>query len=674
MSEPRPSRYPLLRRRRRARGGRRVWRPGPRLRLGIVLVAALVVLGGVVSLALRPSPPSADHLFARSLAALERGNIHAAYADAQAAARAAPQAGIVQAVLARTLIDLGEGAAAEAALDRAVAVGLPNGRLHQLRAAASLLQGDPDAALAHVAQAEPAYADYALRVRARALAAKGQGAAAQAELGDLLSRSPGDGAAWADLGRIRLSAGEVGGAAAAAAQAVRMARRDPAALTLQGEVVRSRYGLVGALPWFEAALRSDAYYHPALIEYAGTLGDAGRATDAVAATRRALVSRPGSQQAYYLQAVIAARAGNRVLARRLLQLTGGVIGNTPGVMLLDGALAFADRQDEQAAGIWRRLVAAQPMNVTARRLLANALLRSGDAAGALDVIRPIVLRGDADGYALRLAAHASAALGQHAQAAQLLDRAASGQRGPSTIFQSADALGALQAEASRAAGDPTYALGVIRGLASGGNLSQAVAQARALVAAAPGAPAAQLAYGDTLAASGRYAEAVAAYGRAADLSFDEPALLRLLDAYGRLNRPRDAAATLALYLSQNPQSTVGARILGGWQLGGGEVGAAIETLEGVRAAAGDREAGLLADLARAYALIGEGAVARIYGRAAYALAPMSAAVTDAYGVALIAAGDRNGARQLLDKAVALAPGDAAIRAHRAEIGGAAAAR
>src|SRR3569833_537556 len=64
------------------------------------------------------------------------------------------------------------------------------------------------------------------------------------------------------------------------------------------------------------------------------------------------------------------------------------------------------------------------MNVTARRLLGAALLRSGDAKGALDVLRPIALRGDADSYTLALVGRAFEATGERDWAANFLDRSA----------------------------------------------------------------------------------------------------------------------------------------------------------------------------------------------------------------------------------------------------------
>ncbi|MFN3433385.1 MAG: tetratricopeptide repeat protein, partial [Sphingomonas sp.] len=499
--------------------------------------------------------------------------------------------------------------------------------------------------------------------RARATARRGDAAAAAALLDGWLVVHPRDAEAWSDLGRIRLDAGDIAAATSAAARAARAAPGDPVPLTLQAEIVRTRYGLTAALPWFEAALSRDAYYHPALIEYAATLGDSGRYADMLAATRRALAARPGSPQALYLQAVLAARAGRFGLARDMLQRAGPDIAALPGAALLGGALDRSAGRSELAIGTWRQLAADQPLNVTVRRLYGEALLRSGDVQGALDQLRPIALRADADADTLTLVARAFEALGDRDNAAIFLDRAAAGAQGSAAVFASDDGAAAALAAAADDPGDPNYLLGAIRAQLTGGDVVAAVAQARALVAASPGAPAAQLALGDALAVGGRFAEAAPVYARAAALAFDEPTMLRLVDAWSRAGRPRDAAAVLSLYLQQNPQSLTGRRILGHWQATAGDADAAIETLEGVRRTVGNRDAALLADLAIAYAAGDEAPVARRYAQAAYRLAPMNAAVCDAYATALAADGDPGAARQLAAKALALAPADPRIAAH-----------
>jgi Flp pilus assembly protein TadD len=370
--------------------------------------------------------------------------------------------------------------------------------------------------------------------------------------------------------------------------------------------------------------------------------------------------------------VIAARAGKPDLARRLLAATGGALDAMPGALLLGGAVDAATGRGEEAVTRWRRLVAAQPMNIAARRLLGAALLQSGDPTGALDVLRPVALRGDADSYALLVAARGWEAASRRTVAAGLIDRSMAVAAAEPALFASDENAGALLASAAVRPGDPTYALSLIRAATTGGDTGAGLSRARALAAAAPRDPAALLALGDVLAAAGRDGEAAIAYRRAADLRFDEPTALRLIDQLSRARRPDEAAAALALYLGQNPQSVSARRVLGHWQVSSGRWNEAIETLEGVRRQIGNRDAALLADLALAYAGDdangGGGAVARRYGRAAYALAPMNPSVADAYGVALAADGAVGPARQLFDKAIALAPGNPVYLAHRRQLG------
>ena len=96
-----------------------------------------------------------------------------------------------------------------------------------------------------------------------------------------------------------------------------------------------------------------------------------------------------------------------------------------------------------------------------------------------------------------------------------------------------------------------------------------------------------MALGDVLAATGRAGEAATVYARAADLQFDEPIAMRLIDALGRAGKRQDAAAALALYLHENPQSLVGteldiiaAVVLGGASIFGGR-GSVLGTVLGV---------------------------------------------------------------------------------------------
>lgn len=633
----------------------------------------LATLGGALLVAFATTVPAradagaARLALAQSLASFRIGNISAARNHAQEAIRADPDWGLAHAVLARMFLALGDGIAAEGELDRARNAGFDIARAHQLYADAWLQQGDAKRALAEAARAQPQFAGYALRIAARALAAQGDMPAAQRTLAGVLAASPGDAAAWSDLGRVRYNSGDIAGAIDAARRATAIDPANLEALTLRGELVRGQYGLVAALPWFENALRRDAYYHPALIEYASTLGDAGRYEDMLAATRDALAARPDSAQAYYLQAVLAARAGDDDLARGLMQRTAGKLADMPGALLLGGTLDYEAGGYEQAIGKWRELVARQPMNITARRLLGAALLRSGDTKGALDILRPVALRGDADSYTLSLVGRAFERNGERDWAAKFLDRAAFPLRTAATPFGSDDSLTVLGNAMRQAPGDPARSVDYLRGLVDTGNAAAALAEAQGIARDHPGAPAAQLALGDTLMAQGRYADAAAAYRHAADIHFDEPTMLRAVDALDRAGHRPEAANVLALFLSQNPQNIAAQRLAAHWQIAAGEWDAAIATLEGLRDRIGNRDAALLAELAYAYIGDDDGDTGLSYAKASYALAPLNPAATDSYGWALYQNGNVEGARQLLEKAVVIAPEHAMLRWHLGQV-------
>ena len=647
--------------------------PTPSLKgrgLSAVAVAAVASLLGFVTLtaSAHADGATARQELAISLGLFKQGQATAARSHALKAVTADPGWGLAHAVLARTYLALGEGVAAEGELGRARDAGFDISRAHQLYAHAWLLQGDAKRALGEVDKAQPRYRLYALRVGARALAAQGKLPEAQRLLAKILESTDGaDGMAWTDLGRVRQQSSDIAGALAAADRALSIDRGNVDALVLRGELVRGQYGLIAALPWFETALKVDPWRHDALIEYAATLGDAGRYSAMLRATRRALAARPGSPQALYLQAVLAARAENDDLARSLLQRTNGALVGQPGPLLLGGMLDYRAGAYQQAIDQWRGLLSLQPMNLVARRLLGAALFKSGDPRGALAVLRAIAVRGDADSYVLGLAGQAFEATNERDWAARLLDRAAVPLRAVATPFGSDIPLEAAAGALDQRPDDPVLAVHYVRGLIDTGRLGAALGEAQQLVRQAPGAPQAHLLVGDTLMQMQRYRDAAAAYGRAANLRFDEGTMLRTVDAYDRAGDQRRAAIVLALFQAQNPTNVAALRLAAHWQIAAGEWDAAIDGLEGLRARLGNRDATLLAELAYAYAGNDELDAARLYGAAAYRLAPLNPAATDAFGWALYQAGESKAALELMRKAVSIAPGHSGLRWHIAQV-------
>lgn len=648
---------------------RRRWRvPGWLKRALVATILGAILAGaawGIEHWLTMPHPKRAPNEIVAALSEYRRGNLSAARAAAARARYDDPTAARAHALQARFDLALGDGAAGEAELDRAVATGFAPQKLHQLYAEAWLLQGDPARALAEAARTPPLFAPYAIRVMARAEAAGGDLPAARTRLEDWLDTHHDDAAAWGELARLRRESGDNGGADAAISRALELDNHDAKALTLKGELVRDRYGLEASLAWFDAALRIDPANPDTLLAKAATLGDLGHYQAMLDASRRALGERPGDPMAYYLQAVLAARAGNDALARVLMARTGDALNDMPGAQLLSGALAYRAGADQQAADKWGTLSAAQPFNLAVRRLLGSALLRAGNPDDALDALRPIGLRADADSYTLTLIGRAFEAEGKRDWAARFLDRAASSTRPSPAPLGIDEPLSGLAAAADSAPGNPVAQLSLIRGFIEAGQNPTALRHAQALARGASGSAQAQTVLGDTLWVIGRRDEAAEAYQRAANLDFDEPAMLRLVEALDATGKRDAAQHALALFLSQNPGDIAARRLAAAWQIAAHDWPAAIATLEGLRQTIGNRDAAILGQLALAYAETDDTTKAVDYGAAAYRLAPMNPGVVDAYGVALAVSGDHDGARQLLSKAASLAPGDPKITEHLA---------
>ena len=632
-------------------------------------IFALVAVVGTVAMATAPAHADdqagkAD--VARALTLIEAGNATAARDAAVAAVRAAPRWGLAHAVHARTLVAVEDGVGAEAALARAFEGGFDRSRAQALLGEAQLLRGAPDRAVETLAKAPPAYAAYAARIRGRAYAAMGRGGDAAAAFAQSRRLNPADARLWTDIARHNHANGDIGNAIRAATRAVELDARQPETLRIRALLVREQFGLIAALPWFERALARDPQHHDTLIDYAATLGDAGRTIDMLDAVRRAMRARGNSSQGYYLQAVLAARAGDFATARSILAKAGSGVDAVPGAVMLAGVLDLEAGGHEQAIEKLRPLVARQPLNLNARRLLATAYLRADASRNAIQILAPAIARPDADSESLLLAARGYERIGDRVRAAQLSDRAAAPVRLPPTAVAEGGMLSVLASAAGAQPGNPTAAVALVRGLIASGDRTAAFGRAQALVQRNPGVPEAHLVVGDVEMLSGNVDGARAAYATAASLRFDEPTMLRLVESQEKSGRAADAAQTLALFLSQNPINVAALRLGARWQLASGEYDAAIDALEEVRFRTGNRDAALLAELAMAYTGAEDTDTARVYAAAAYRLAPGNPAVADAYGWTLSKADEPRAAVALLAKAATLAPDHAVIRWHLAQ--------
>ncbi|MDT9599177.1 tetratricopeptide repeat protein [Sphingosinicella rhizophila] len=617
---------------------------------------------------------SAEAAYRKGLLALEQGQPRTARIEFLNAIKAQPGNGRIRIAQALTYLQLGDGIAAEAELVRARQLGVSVSDTGHLMAHALILQDQPDRAVAEAKQAGPAYAAYAARMRGRAAMLLGDEQDALAAFEDALAAAPSDSAAWTDLARFRRSTGDLAAAIAAADKAAKLDPRSVEALTLRGELTRRQYGLGAALPWFDRAIEIDPDNVGVLLERAITYGDLGRMGAMLADARKVLAIAPGNPVAYYLQAMLAARGRNFELADAIFRRTKGALDDQPAAMLLAGAIAFETGSTAEAVKWLDRLVALQPDNGKARRLLAAAHMRAGDADAVLAVLRPLADRPDADAYTLTLMGQALASKGDREGASLYYARAAQpASRNASALLADPldpQTLDAWRADADAAPDDAGLQIRLIRGLLATGLGGEALQRSRRLQAAHPGTPETHMLVGDAFGIQGDFAAAAGAYRRAANLSFTEPVALRLIEALRNAGDQAGAALVLRLFLQQNPQN-VPAQMLAanslmqaeGWD-------GAIRIYENLRLRIGNRDATLLNNLAWAYSETGDHDRALPLARRAWQLDRNNPATADTYGWLLFKSG-KNKAQglALLEQAARGAPSDADIRRRLAAVRG-----
>ncbi|MET1754876.1 tetratricopeptide repeat protein [Novosphingobium sp. RD2P27] len=556
----------------------------------------------------------------------------AALALTSFAGRAQEETGATLFAAGRQALARGDGIDAEVKLRAALDQGLPKESVAAWLGAAYLRQEDFARArhwLGPGAFSSESAAE-GFRLLARLEQIDGNLPAAGAAYDRALAITPNDAVLWVEIGRLRYRGGEHLLAIEAANHALALDPRNVRALEFSGELVRDRVGLLASLPWFEAGLKQAPDDVPLLIQYAATLGELGRATDMLAATRRILKVDGSNPRAFYLQAVLAARAGKYELARGLLARTGGKLDDTPGALLLESVLELAAGNPQAGAELSERLLGLQPGNARAQQVLARAIFLSGQYRYLTLRFRDEITREDASPYLLTLVARGHEALGNRTRAGELLDRAAARQRASFRILPGGSVVGALMAQ---------------------GRSQDALAAAERDLLSRPGSYEAQSLAGDVQLALGHPEAAQQLYAAAGSIRMSENLLVRRVQAYVGAGDAASAARMVRAYLGQHPRSRIALRLEAGAALAAGDLRRAEAILHYLARTGGDRDVQLLTDLALVQLQSGAAEQAVRSAEQAYRLQRASGVAAQALGLSYATRESRRAdAAALLDKA------------------------
>ncbi|MFM5950471.1 MAG: tetratricopeptide repeat protein [Novosphingobium sp.] len=312
-----------------------------------------------------------------------------------------------QLLQARTLLALGDGDGAQAALAALIGGGAPQGELAELAAEAALLRGVPDVALTMLGNAPGPEAE---RLRAMVALAKNDRAGAQGHFETAISAG-GSARVYADYARFQLMAGAVAEAEELAAKAQKAGPDAIDTLLIQGQLAVRRGDLVKALGYYERAGKLYPASLAALTGQAAVLGDLGRGDAMQAAVDRAAAIAPKDPAVIFLQARAAAGRKDWAKVRAIVQPIDAQLATLDPLRLIYGEALLRLDQSEQAIAQLQPIVRAMPGNRSAVMVLGEAMLARGDARGALEVLRPIADHPAARPEELILAGKAAKAAG-----------------------------------------------------------------------------------------------------------------------------------------------------------------------------------------------------------------------------------------------------------------------
>lgn len=640
------------------------------LLLGVPALIGLAMLAGLVKIALPFIPGVAanpDALQKEAIAALAENEPKKARALMLDAVEARPDWVEGRLLLAHATVMAGDGASALTALKEAEKAGAKPDAMNATRGHAHWLLGQFDAAeKALKSPITKADLGYANRILGRVYLDLDMPNAAREALDIAAELSPKSVEAWTDIAVFRSRLNDPIGAIDAADKAIALNPKYAPALALRGDFAKVQLGPVPAIDYYQRALKSTPNDPALLIALAEVQGAAGRNVDMLATTRALLKAKPKSGHAYYLQGVMAARAGENDLAHRLLAKADEQMKDVPAYLLTSAVVEYRLENYNRAADRLERLARMQPNNVRVQRMLARTLYQIGDVDGALERMQPLADRRDGDAYARMVTGRALEALDDFEAAAPYLDSASMAEWQRGDVIPAQGSLPVLAAAAAREPDNARAVIPYLRALAGMGKAAEALPKATALRDKNPGIADAHMLVGDLMVMAGRDAESVEPYRRAHELHFGAPVMLRLFDVLMRLGRDKDALAMLDAFEAANPDSLAVQQLRFEVAIAESEWAEAIVYGQAIVARTGSHDPKLLADLARALALSGDVDRAVPYAAAAYRVNPASSLATHVYGYVLMEQGKLKVVPvQLLEKAAAMVPKNGFIRYHLA---------
>ncbi|WP_326539721.1 XrtA/PEP-CTERM system TPR-repeat protein PrsT [Pseudorhodoferax sp.] len=235
---------------------------------------------------------------------------------------------------------------------------------------------------------------------------------------------------WFTEVTMRVRAGQMKEALAAADKALQLAPGKAQPLYLRGTVSHVQGDLKTALGYYDKALQAEPDHAEGLVSRAGLLLDLNRPADAKRDVAQLLKSEAQDPRGAYLSSLIAEREGRTADAKAALQRVTTLLDPAPIEMLRQkpqylmlGALShYGLDQTEKAKPYLEAVLRDQPGSTVAR-IQARIQIKEGNIEQAIQTLDGFLRRQPGDPQATLLLASAHMAHGRHARAVLLLQGA-----------------------------------------------------------------------------------------------------------------------------------------------------------------------------------------------------------------------------------------------------------
>ena len=358
-----------------------------KMKLTTAVVSGALLLAGLAGCSRDQSTAS---LLAEAKQYQQKGDQKAAIIQLKNAVAKSPEDGEARLQLGTLYLETGDAVSAEKELRKAASLAMPAERTLPLLAQALQAQGKFKELLAEIKPELAAKSAPLTAVRGDALLATNDLDGAKAAYEAALALQPANGAALTGLARLALVKQDLPTAERYAVEAVTKDANNPEVWMFRGGMLRGMNKPDEALAAFDKVLALRPTDRNANLEKAYIRINQAKFPEALSEIEAARKIAPNSLLVTYAQALLDYTEGRNAAARESLQR---VLKSAPEHMpsiLLAGAVELNLNAPEQAQMHLRKYLENDPNNPHARKLMAQAQLKSAQPGEAVSTLKPML--------------------------------------------------------------------------------------------------------------------------------------------------------------------------------------------------------------------------------------------------------------------------------------------